>query len=92
MVAQNPGEIARAVQESLKAHGSDGRRARVESPNVRPGDEQGGWWYVPVAYYPGDGRDWKFFEMFSDVEDALERDQGLNILIVPHRLHTTDPD
>ncbi|MCC6425867.1 MAG: hypothetical protein IT435_03500 [Phycisphaerales bacterium] len=82
--------MAKIIQDALKH--SDrviGPRTRVQAEEIRLENDE--WWYVPVAYYIGDGKDWAYFEMFSNVEDKLQ-DEGLNVLLVPRRLTAIEPD
>lgn len=85
MVAVNsPEQVARIVQERL----NNCKRpctVRVLADRVRRGDGEDLWWYVPVVYQQDPDNAYRYFELFSAVEEGLEA-ENLNILIVPHIL------
>jgi hypothetical protein len=70
MVAQEPGRVARLVQERLNRGGSHASRVRVLADEVRPGGN-GDWWYVPVMYNQDPHNMYLYFEAFAKLEEDL---------------------
>lgn len=90
MVALNsPEQVARAVQERLNKTELP-CNVRVIADAVRRGEGDDVWWYVPVAYQQDPYNAYRYFALFSQVEEELHGEH-VSVLIVP-RILPPPPD
>lgn len=87
-------QIAHRVQTILRREHETGKRVRVDPDQIveeASGDSNQKWFYVPVDIAPYVNELGTFYELFSCVEEELEKD-GIDVLLVPQRYETPAGD
>lgn len=86
MIAGNPDQIARLVQQRLNQGGAHTSRVRVLSDEVRPATD-GDWWFVPVSYQEDPSNMYIYYDAFARIEEELEDSEHVSVLLVPRITH-----
>jgi len=73
--------VAKMVQTALRGRNAHAARARVIADEVTRHPD--GMWYVPVSVMRDTEHMALIYQAFSEVEDALEERENLDVLLVP---------
>lgn len=86
--ARTAEQIAKVVQERLNHAGNGSPMSvRVLANKVRPGGDDGMWWYVPVSYQQDPFNAYRYYDAFARIEEELEK-EAINVLLVPSIIPT----